>query len=84
MPNIIDVVTTPDGTCTVHLFTPDGPGSQAPWPGVVMYPDAGGVRGTFEQMAAKLAGFQLGRHYRLLPRGLCRRLGMHTGFWGAP
>lgn len=34
--------------------------------------------------AAKLAGFQLGRHYRLLPRSLCRRLGMHTGFWNMP
>ena len=37
-----------------RLFTPEGPG---PWPGVVMYPDAGGVRYTFDQMAAKLAGF---------------------------
>jgi carboxymethylenebutenolidase len=54
MPNITDSVTTPDGTCTVHLFTPDGDG---PWPGVVMYPDAGGVRDTFYQMAAKLAGY---------------------------
>jgi carboxymethylenebutenolidase len=53
MPNITDTVTTPDGSCPVHLFTPDGPG---PWPGVVMFPDAGGVRDTFEQMAARLAG----------------------------
>ena len=54
MPNIKDTVTTEDGTCTVHLFTPDGEG---PWPGVVMYPDAGGVRKTLEEMAAKLADF---------------------------
>jgi len=54
MPNIKDTVTTPDGTCTVRLFTPEGTG---PWPGVLMYPDAGGVRDTFEQMAAKLAGY---------------------------
>jgi carboxymethylenebutenolidase len=54
MPNITDSVTTPDGTCKVRLFTPEGPG---PWPGVVMFPDAGGVRDTFDQMAAKLAGF---------------------------
>ena len=54
MPQITDTVTTPDGTCPVSLFTPDGPG---PWPGVVMYCDAGGVRDTFDQMAAKLAGF---------------------------
>ena len=55
MPNIVDTVTTEDGTCTVHLFTPDGRESQGPWPGVVMFPDAGGLRDTFEQMAAKLA-----------------------------
>ena len=39
MPNIVDTVTTEDGTCTVHLFTPDGRESQAPWPGVIMFPD---------------------------------------------
>jgi carboxymethylenebutenolidase len=54
MPKITDTVTTPDGTCSVRLFTPDGDG---PWPGVVMFPDAGGVRDTFDQMAAKLAGY---------------------------
>ncbi len=54
MPKITDTVTTPDGTCTVRLFTPEGEG---PWPGVVMYPDAGGVRDTFDEMAAKLADF---------------------------
>jgi carboxymethylenebutenolidase len=54
MPKITDSITTSDGTCTVGLFTPEAPG---PWPGVVMFPDAGGVRGTFDQMAAKLAGF---------------------------
>ncbi|SON62389.1 Carboxymethylenebutenolidase [Mycobacterium simulans] len=54
MPKITDHVTTADGTCNVRLFTPDGTG---PWPGVIMFPDAGGVRDTFDQMAAKLAGF---------------------------
>lgn len=54
MPKISDQVTTPDGTCAVKLFTPEGRG---PWPGVVMFPDAGGVRDTFDQMAAQLAGF---------------------------
>jgi carboxymethylenebutenolidase len=53
MPNIPDTVTTADGTCAVRLFTPDGEG---PWPGVLMYPDAGGVRDTFDEMAARLAG----------------------------
>lgn len=54
MPNITDTVATQDGTCKVSLYTPDGDG---PWPGVVMYPDAGGVRDTFYEMAAKLADF---------------------------
>ncbi|MGV9803552.1 dienelactone hydrolase family protein [Mycobacterium sp. NPDC003449] len=52
MPTIKDSITTPDGTCAVTFTTPDGSG---PWPGVVMYPDAGGPRATFDQMAAQLA-----------------------------
>ena len=54
MPTSTDTVTTPDGTCPITLATPDGDG---PWPGVVMYPDAGGPRSTFDDMAAKLAGY---------------------------
>ncbi|MBS4729943.1 dienelactone hydrolase family protein [Mycobacterium sp. SM1] len=57
MPHITDTIGTADGVCTVQLFTPDDPDPGGPWPGVVMYPDAGGVRDTFFQMAAKLAGF---------------------------
>ncbi|KKE98882.1 alpha/beta fold hydrolase [Mycolicibacterium obuense] len=52
MPRITDSVTTADGSCPVSLHTPDGDG---PWPGIVMYPDAGGVRPTFRAMADKLA-----------------------------
>jgi len=52
MPTITDAIITPDGTCPVTLCTPDGPG---PWPGIVMYPDAGGVRPAFGEMAARLA-----------------------------
>ncbi|BBX36388.1 dienelactone hydrolase-like enzyme [Mycolicibacterium mageritense DSM 44476 = CIP 104973] len=52
MPIIKDSITTADGTCAVTLAVPDGHG---PWPGVVMYPDAGGPRATFDQMAAQLA-----------------------------
>jgi carboxymethylenebutenolidase len=52
MPTITDTVTTPDGTCPVTLTVPDGSG---PWPAVVMYPDAGGTRATFIDMAAQLA-----------------------------
>jgi carboxymethylenebutenolidase len=54
MPMITDTVTTADGTCPVTLHTPDGDG---PWPGVVMYPDAGGVRPTFREMGDKLAAY---------------------------
>jgi carboxymethylenebutenolidase len=54
MPNITDTISMPEGTLTVRLFTPEGSG---PWPGVIMFPDAGGVRETFHQMAAKLAGY---------------------------
>jgi carboxymethylenebutenolidase len=54
MPRVTDTVTTPDGTSTVNLFTPQGEG---PWPGVVMYPDAAGVRDAFYDMAAHLADY---------------------------
>ncbi len=54
MPNTEDTVTTPDGACSVRLYTPEGSG---PWPGVIMFPDAGGVRDAFYRMAAKLAGY---------------------------
>ncbi|MCV7028840.1 dienelactone hydrolase family protein [Mycobacterium sherrisii] len=57
MPNIIDTITTADGSCTVHLLTPNGHEARVPWPGVVMYPDAGGLRDTFQHMAAKLASY---------------------------
>ncbi|CAJ1583791.1 dienelactone hydrolase family protein [[Mycobacterium] wendilense] len=52
MPTITDTVSTPDGDCSVTFATPDGDG---PWPGVVMYPDAGGPRQTFDEMAQRLA-----------------------------
>jgi carboxymethylenebutenolidase len=61
MPSFSATVTTPDGTCPVTLHTPNGSG---PWTAVVMYPDAGGVRDTFQEMAARLAGFG---HAVLLP-----------------
>lgn len=52
MPIARDTITTADGTCDVTVATPDGTG---PWPAVVMYPDAGGPRPTFDDMAARLA-----------------------------
>ena len=53
MPTISDTITTSDGSCPVTLAVPDGAG---PWPAVVMYPDAGGVRPALREMAARLAG----------------------------
>ncbi len=45
-------IPTLDGTCDASLHTPDGAG---PWPAVIMFPDAGGVRPTFHAMAQQLA-----------------------------
>jgi len=42
----------PDGTCPLTLALPEGAG---PWPGIVMYPDAGGARPVFREMATRLA-----------------------------
>ena len=42
----------PEGTCDVTLAIPEGTG---PWPGIVMYPDAGGARPVFREMANRLA-----------------------------
>jgi carboxymethylenebutenolidase len=43
----------PDGTSHGTLHVPDGDG---PWPGVLVFPDAGGERETFRQMGDRLAG----------------------------
>ncbi len=43
---------TSDGTCDASLHTPSSGG---PWPAVIMYPDAGGLRPTFRTMAQRLA-----------------------------
>jgi carboxymethylenebutenolidase len=52
MPSVSASITTPDGTCPATLHIPAGDG---PWPGVVMYVDAGGVRDTMHDMAQHLA-----------------------------
>ncbi|UNB50277.1 dienelactone hydrolase family protein [Mycolicibacterium sp. YH-1] len=52
MPTMTDTITTTDGSCPVTVATPEGDG---PWPGVVMYPDAGGARQTFTEMAQRLS-----------------------------
>jgi carboxymethylenebutenolidase len=53
MPTFSDTVSAADGSCPVTVAVPDG---QGPWPAVIMYPDAGGARATFVDMAARLAG----------------------------
>lgn len=45
-------IPTADGTCDASLHTPVGTG---PWPAVIMFTDAGGVRPTFHAMAQQLA-----------------------------
>ncbi len=46
-------VPTPDGLCPSILFAPEGRG---PWPAVIMFMDAGGVRPAIIEMAEHLAG----------------------------
>ena len=53
MPRTDVEVTTPDGVCPVVLITPEGTG---PWPAVILYMDAGGVRPAMVEMAEQLAG----------------------------
>src|ERR1700739_67230 len=76
MPSLPATIATPDGTCPVTLHTPNGSG---PWPGVVMYPDAGGVRPTFDDMADTLAGFG----YAVLLPDVYYRHGDWQRFWMA-
>ena len=44
---------TADGTCPAALSIPDGEG---PWPAVIMFADAGGMRDTIRQMGERLSG----------------------------
>ena len=46
-------IATPDGTCPAALSVPEG---QGPWPAVIMFPDAGGMRDTMRQMGERLSG----------------------------
>ncbi|BBG04808.1 MULTISPECIES: dienelactone hydrolase family protein [Pseudonocardia] len=52
MPRTDLTIATPDGAAPAFLHTPDGTG---PWPGVILYVDAGGVREAMHDMAAHLA-----------------------------
>jgi carboxymethylenebutenolidase len=46
-------VATEDGKCSCSLHLPAGEG---PWPAVIMFPDAGGMRHTMRQMGERLSG----------------------------
>jgi carboxymethylenebutenolidase len=46
-------IPAPDGSSNGTLHVPDGDG---PWPGVLVFPDAGGARETFRHMGDRLAG----------------------------
>ena len=46
-------IRTADGDCPVHVLTPEGKG---PWPAVIIYMDAGGIRPTLIDMGRRLAG----------------------------
>ncbi len=52
MPNEHVTIRTQDGECPCDVMTPDGAG---PWPAVIMYMDAGGVRPGMTAMAERLA-----------------------------
>lgn len=54
MPTEILPIETADGVCPATLVTPDGEG---PWPGVISYMDAGGVRPAMVEVAANIAAF---------------------------
>jgi carboxymethylenebutenolidase len=73
MKTIDVVVTTPDGRCGATLHVPEGSG---PWPAVIMYPDAGGVRETFQDMAERLAA----ANYVVLMPDIYYRVGGYASF----
>ncbi|MGK3946898.1 dienelactone hydrolase family protein, partial [Streptomyces caeruleatus] len=54
-------IRTKDGDCPTHVVTPEGGG---PWPCVILYMDAGGIRPALVDMARRLAA---GGYLVLLP-----------------
>ena len=52
MPTERVTIRTRDGDCRSHIVTPDGVG---PWPAVILYMDAGGIRPAMRDMAEQLA-----------------------------
>jgi carboxymethylenebutenolidase len=52
MPRLDVQIPAPDGISPATLHVPDG---DSPWPGVLLFPDAGGARETMREMADRLA-----------------------------
>lgn len=52
MPNEQVTIRTREGDCPSHIMTPNSGG---PWPAVIMYMDAGGIRPAMRDMAQQLA-----------------------------
>ena len=52
MPNSQITIRTRDGDCPLHIATPAEDG---PWPAVIFYMDAGGIRPVVIEMAQRLA-----------------------------
>src|SRR5205823_5153602 len=66
-------IQTRDGLCPTQVVTPDGAG---PWPAVILYMDAGGIRPAMVDMARQLA---TGGYLVLLP-DLFYRYGPYAPF----
>jgi len=52
MPIQQPTISTKDGECPAHVLTPSG---QGPWPAIIFYMDAGGIRPAMIEMAQRLA-----------------------------
>ncbi|HWJ20961.1 MAG TPA: dienelactone hydrolase family protein [Gemmatimonadaceae bacterium] len=61
MPHTELQIETADGRCPTHVYHPEGRG---PWPGVIVYMDAGGVRPAMMEIAERIAS---AGYYVLLP-----------------
>jgi carboxymethylenebutenolidase len=73
MPRLDVEIPAPDGHSHGTLHLPDGDG---PWPGVLVFPDAGGVRETFRQLGDRLASMG----YAALIPDIYYRAGQWTPF----
>lgn len=72
MPHTEVQIKTQDGACPTHVYTPDGRG---PWPAVIVYEDAIGIRPAMMEIAEHIAN---AGYYVLLPN-LFYRVGFVAG-----